>query len=82
MFGRVKRLLLGSPLRTAELHQQRLSKKAALAVFASDALSSTAYATEEVLLALVIGGTAVIYLSLPIALCIVGLLAIVATSYS
>jgi amino acid transporter len=82
MLSRLKRLLVGSPLRTAELHQQRLAKKAALAVFASDALSSTAYATEEVLLSLVLGGSAVLYLSLPVAACIIVLLAIVATSYS
>ena len=78
----LKRIFLGSPLRTAELHEQRLSKKAALAVFASDPLSSTAYATEEVLLALATVGAAFFYLSLPVAICIVALLAIVATSYS
>ncbi|MBI1750326.1 MAG: APC family permease [Acidobacteria bacterium] len=78
----LKRMFLGSPLRTAELHEQRLSKRAALAVFASDALSSTAYATEEVLLALVAAGAAFFYLSLPVAICIAALLAIVTTSYS
>ena len=54
----LKRIFLGSPLRTAELHEQRLGKLAALPVFASDALSSTAYATEEVLLALAVAGSA------------------------
>ena len=78
----LKRIFLGSPLRTTELHEQRLSKKAALAVFASDALSSTAYATEEVLLALVVAGTAAFTFSLPVAICIVALLALVTTSYS
>ncbi len=78
----LKRIFLGSPLRTSELHKQRLSKKAALAVFASDALSSTSYATEEVLLALVAGGATVFTMSLPVAVCIVALLAIVTTSYS
>ncbi len=78
----IKKIFLGSPLRTTELHEQRLGKLAALPVFASDALSSTAYATEEVLLALVAGGAASFYLSLPVAICIVALLAIVATSYS
>lgn len=78
----LKRIFLGSPLRTTELHEQRLSKKAALAVFASDALSSTAYATEEVLLALIVAGTAAFTMSLPAAICIVALLAIVTTSYS
>jgi len=82
MLPRVKRLLVGSPLRTTELPHQRLSKKAALAVFASDALSSSAYATEEVLLALVIGGSAVLHLALPAAICIALLLTIVVISYS
>jgi amino acid transporter len=82
LFPRLKKLLVGSPLRTTELHDQRLTKKAALAVFASDALSSSAYATEEVLLALVIGGSAVLHLTLPAALAIVLLLAIVVISYS
>ncbi|MBI3670949.1 MAG: APC family permease [Acidobacteria bacterium] len=82
IFPRLKRLLLGSPLSTTELHQQRLSKVAALAVFASDALSSSAYASEEVLLALIVGGSAVLSLSLPIAGCIIVLLTIVASSYS
>ncbi|MCL4524523.1 MAG: APC family permease [Acidobacteria bacterium] len=78
----LKKIFLGSPLRTTELHEQRLGKLAALPVFASDALSSTAYATEEVLLALAVAGTAFFHLSLPVAICIVVLLAIVATSYS
>ena len=82
LLPRLKRLLLGSPLGTSELHQQRLSKKAALAVFSSDALSSSAYATEEILLALIVAGTAALSLSLPISLCIIGLLTIVVTSYS
>jgi amino acid transporter len=82
MLPRLKKLLLGSPLRTTELPHQRLSKKAALAVFSSDALSSSAYATEEMLLALRVGGAAVLYLSLPAAAGIVVLLAIVVISYS
>jgi amino acid transporter len=53
MFRRLKGLLIGSPLETASLHEQRLPKKSALAVLASDNLSSTAYATEEILLGLV-----------------------------
>src|ERR1700745_1808456 len=48
----LKRLLLGSPIRTARLTHERLTKKTALAIFASDALSSTAYATEQILLVL------------------------------
>ena len=53
----VKRVLLGRPIATAQELQERLSKKFALPVFASDAISSTAYATEEILLALVLGGS-------------------------
>lgn len=82
MFPRLKKLLLGSPLRTTDLPHQRLSKKAALAVFASDNLSSSAYATEEILLALVIGGSAALHLMLPAALGIAVLTAIVVISYS
>src|SRR5207248_9594712 len=48
----LKRLLVGSPIRTARLAHERLTKKTALAIFASDALSSTAYATEQILLVL------------------------------
>lgn len=48
----LKHLLVGSPIRTARLAHERLTKKTALAIFASDALSSTAYATEQILLVL------------------------------
>lgn len=85
VFRRIKQLLVGSPLDTASLHEQRLSKKEGLAVLASDNLSSTAYATEEILLALMAGaalGTVVptVY-AIPIAAAIVGLTFIVAISY-
>ena len=49
----LKRWLVGNPLKTAQAAHQRLSKRLALAVFASDPLSSVAYATEEILLVLV-----------------------------
>jgi amino acid transporter len=78
----LKRILLGSPLRTTELHEQRLRKLAALPVFSSDALSSSAYATDEILIALAVGGSAMLYLSVPAAICIVLLLTIVVTSYA
>lgn len=81
MITTLRTLLLGSPLPTAAEAHQRLSKIQALAVFSSDALSSVAYATEEILLALVLAGSAGMGLSLPISLTIIGLLAIVATSY-
>ena len=53
---RLKRLLVGTPLPTAQARHERLGKATALAVFASDALSSVAYATEEILLVLMIAG--------------------------
>jgi len=82
MASRLKKWLVGSPLSTTDLPDQRLSKKAALAVFASDNLSSSAYATEEILLALVVGGSAALHLMLPAALGIAVLTAIVVISYS
>lgn len=82
MFRTLKRTLLGQPLATSEHHSQRLSKKVALAVFSSDALSSVAYATEEIMLVLVTAGVAAVQLSLPIALAIGGLLFILISSYS
>jgi hypothetical protein len=81
MLTGVRRLLFGSPLPAVEEVHQRLTKVKALAVFSSDALSSVAYATEEILLVLVVAGSAALELSLPIALVIAGLLVIVATSY-
>ena len=76
-----RNLIVGSPLRTAEQVHQRLTKMKALAIFSSDALSSVAYATEEILLVLVAAGTAAFHLAMPIALTITGLLVIVAISY-
>ena len=77
----LRRWFLGDALSSeVEIHE-RLSKKLALAVFASDALSSTAYATEEILLVLVTAGTAYLTLSLPIAAAITLLLMIVVMSY-
>lgn len=77
----IKRSLLGRPLATAEELQERLPKKFALPVFASDAISSTAYATEEILLALVLAGVAAATLSIYVAIAVVVLLVFVALSY-
>ena len=77
----IQQLILGSPLPTIEHAHQRLSKVKALAVFSSDALSSVAYATEEILLVLITAGMAALEVSMPIALVITGLLVIVAASY-
>ena len=77
----LKRLFVGSPLPTAQSRHERLSKPTALAVFASDALSSTAYATEEILLVLVLAGPAALSYSRPIGIAIAVLIAIVVSSY-
>jgi amino acid transporter len=77
----LKRLFVGTPLPTAQSRHERLSKPSALAVFASDALSSTAYATEEVLRVLVLAGTVALSYSLPIGVAISLLIAIVIASY-
>jgi amino acid transporter len=77
----LKRLFLGSPLPTAQSRHERLDKPTALATFASDALSSVAYATEEILLVLILAGTVALSYSLPIGVAIAILIAIVITSY-
>jgi amino acid transporter len=81
----LKRLLVGSPIRTARLAHERLTKKTALAVFSSDALSSTAYATEEILLVLaaayVWGQGNSFSRVIPVTIGIATLLVIVAISY-
>lgn len=80
---RAKCKLLGRPLPNDELEHQRLGKPTALAVFASDALSSTAYASEEIIRALVLGGIGVAAFNfvLPITLALVAVLVILMFSY-
>lgn len=81
----IKRLLVGRALRTEQAAHERLTKKTALAVFSSDALSSTAYATEEILLVLAVAAAATNGGSfgyvVPVSVGIAVLLAIVAISY-
>lgn len=77
----IKRVFVGAPIPSSEAQHQRLSKKKALATFSSDPLSSVAYATEEILLILMLAGTAFLHLSIPISLTIVGLLFVVVFSY-
>lgn len=81
LLSALKRKFIGTPLRTAELPHERLSNFAALAVFSSDNLSSVAYATEEILLVLILAGSVGLPWSWPISLAIGTLLLIVATSY-
>ena len=76
---RAKRVLLGAPLKTSQLVHERISKRVALAVFSSDPISSTAYATEEILIVLVTA--AAIGFTLPVSLGIAGLLLLLVISY-
>lgn len=83
MFQSLKRLVIGTPIASADEGHQRLPKKVALPVFASDALSSTAYATDEILHVLFIAGVGAIAFGklVPIAIVVAVLLVIVITSY-
>ena len=80
----LKRLLIGTPIATSEEGHQRLRKRVALPVFASDAISSTAYATDEILIVLLVqagvGGLAFSKL-VPIAVVVAVLLVVVVLSY-
>src|SRR3954464_10379806 len=78
---RFRQTLFGRPLSIHEEIGERLSRKMALAIFSSDAISSSAYATEEILRVLVVAGAGALFLSLPIAIAIALLLAVVSTSY-
>ena len=66
LYTRLKRLLIGEPLATAAAGHERLTKVKALAVLSSDALSSVAYATEEILRVLLLAGSRALGVSLPI----------------
>ena len=84
MLDTIKRVLVGRPIATSEQQHQRIPKRIALAVFSSDAISSTAYATEEILFVIaVLPASLALGLSrlVPIALAVAILLVIVATSY-
>jgi len=74
-------MLVGKPLATKDLPHQAVSRAVGLAVFASDALSSTAYATEEILVILAFAGSAYFGISIPIAFAIALLLFLVTVSY-
>ena len=80
----VKRVLVGRPLSTAEAEHQRLPKTIALATFSSDPISSTAYATEEILFVTAVGASSLalgLDKLIPMAIAVAVLLAIVVTSY-
>jgi amino acid transporter len=80
-FARAKAILLGRPLASEEELGERLSKKKALAIFSSDAISSSAYATEEILRVLILGGLAALAWGLWVSVAIAVLLIAVAISY-
>ena len=77
----LKRLLVGRPLPTAQARHERLSKATGLAVFASDNLSSVAYASEEILRVLVVAGAAALTLALPVGMAIAVVIMVVIYSY-
>src|SRR2546422_11415407 len=82
LWARVKAAVIGRPLALEDEIGERLSKKKALAIFSSDAISSSAYATEEILRVLVLAGSGIaLVFSLRIAIAISILLAVVALSY-
>ena len=78
---KLKRWFLGRPIATAQAHHERLGKVTGLAVFASDNLSSVAYATEEILRVLLLAGVGALTLSVPIGILIGFVIGIVILSY-
>lgn len=76
-----KRLLVGSPMRSSQMQETLLPKRLALPVYCSDPISSNAYATQEILLVLALGGAGAVLLTPWIAVAVVALLALVTISY-
>ena len=81
IFSLAKQVLLGKPIPSHLAHHERLSKTTGLAVLSSDALSSVAYATEEILRTLMVAGACALWLVTPIGAVITGLLLVVTFSY-
>jgi amino acid transporter len=77
----VKRVLIGEPFPTSMEMHERLDKMRALAIFASDPISSNAYATEAIMSVLIIMGSGAISLTLPVGMAVVGLVLLVIFSY-
>jgi len=77
----LKRWLVGDPLTTAQAAHERLSKTLALAIFSSNNISSVAYATEEILLVLILAGTAAVTWSIPVSIAILFLVLVLTISY-
>lgn len=81
MITTMKRLIVGTPMATAQAKHERLAKIPALAIFCSDAISSVAYGPEEIRIFLALAGTAALSLSVPVAIAITFLIGVVSTSY-
>ncbi|MBS0152944.1 MAG: APC family permease [Nitrospira sp.] len=77
----LKRWLVGDPLKTAQARHERLSKTIALAIFSSNAISSVAYGTEEILLVLILAGPAAVAWSIPVSFAILFLVLMLTISY-
>ncbi|WP_123040391.1 APC family permease [Cohnella candidum] len=81
MVSKLKRILLGRPLKSTELGEQKLRKTKALAILSSDALSSVAYGPEQILLVLVTVSAAAFWYSIPIGIGVLVLLLALILSY-
>lgn len=81
MFKKFREKFLGKPLATSAIAHEKLTNIQGLAIFGADSLSSTAYATEEILLVLATAGALATSISIPIAISIFGLILIVSISY-
>jgi amino acid transporter len=81
LVSELKRLIVGQPIPSHLAHHERLSRFTGLAVLSSDALSSVAYATEEILRVLIVVGVSALSIGTPIAWVIAAILAVVVFSY-
>ncbi|EFM12406.1 conserved hypothetical protein [Paenibacillus curdlanolyticus YK9] len=81
MYSRFKRLVIGRPMKSSEIEGEKLGKLKALAVLSSDALSSVAYGTEQILIVLMAAGFAALWYSIPISIAVLGLLLVLILSY-
>ncbi|MGG3454542.1 APC family permease [Paenibacillus rhizolycopersici] len=81
MVNKIKRVLIGRPMKSTEIEGEKLNKLKALAVLSSDALSSVAYGTEQILIVLMAAGFTAVWYSIPISFAVLGLLLILILSY-
>lgn len=81
MVSKLKRFLIGRPMKSTAIEEEKLTKLKALAVLSSDALSSVAYGTEQILIVLMTAGFVAVWYSVPISIAVLGLLTILILSY-